>query len=202
MSHILHIDSSMFGTDGTSSTLAAEFVDSLRASDSAITVTRRDLGSEPPPHLDADTFNAFLTAPEKRNAHQQKLAQLADDLVAELRAADTLVLGVPMYNFQVPSALKAWFDHVARAGVTFRYTAEGPEGLLTGKRAYVFAARGGMYPADQDMQTPYIRQFLGFLGITDVTISHAEGLAMGDEAREQGLAQARTEIHELIRQAA
>ena len=202
MSHILHIDSSIFGADGTSSTLAAEFVARQRSADPTITVTRRDLGSEPPPHLDADTFSAFLTAPDDRSPHQQKLAQLSDDLVAELQAADTLVLGVPMYNFQVPSALKAWFDHVARAGITFRYTADGPEGLLTGKRAYVFAARGGMYSADQDTQTPYVRQFLGFLGITDVTISHAEGLAMGDEAREQGLAQARTEIHELTRQAA
>lgn len=202
MSHILHIDSSIFGADGASSTLAAEFVERVRATDPAATVTRRDVGNEPPPHLDAETFSAFLTAPDERSARQQQLAQLSDDLVAELQAADTVVLGVPMYNFQVPSALKAWFDHVARAGITFRYTAEGPEGLLTGKRAFVFAARGGMYPADQDTQTPYIRQFLGFLGITDVTISHAEGLAMGDEAREQGLAQARSEIRELTKKAA
>ncbi len=202
MSHVLHIDSSIFGADGTSSTLAAEFVAGLRAADPAITVTRRDLGNAPPPHLDAETFKAFLTAPEERSAHQQQLAQRSDELVAELQAADTLVLGVPMYNFQVPSALKAWFDHVARAGITFRYTAEGPEGLLTGKRAYVFTARGGTYPAEQDTQTPYVRQFLGFLGITDVTVSHAEGLAMGDEAREQGLAQARAEIRTLTRQVA
>lgn len=202
MSHILHIDSSIFGADGSSSTLAAEFVDNLRAANPAATVTRRDLGNEPPPHLDAETFSAFLTAPAERSTRQQELAQLSDDLVAELQAADTVVLGVPMYNFQVPSALKAWFDHVARAGITFRYTQDGPEGLLTGKRAFVFAARGGRYTADQDTQTPYIRQFLGFLGITDVTISYAEGLAMGDEAREQSLAQARGEIRKLTQQAA
>jgi len=198
MTHILHIDSSIFAADGTSSALAAEFVAGLRAVDPAITVTHRDLGTEPVPHLDAETFGAFLTDPAERTARQAELAGRSDRLVAELQAADTVVLGVPMYNFQVPSQLKAWFDHVARAGITFRYTPNGPEGLLTGRNAFVFTARGGLYAGgEQDTQTPYLLQFLGFLGITDVTVSHAEGLAMGDEARAAGLARARADIHRL-----
>jgi FMN-dependent NADH-azoreductase len=201
MTQILHIDSSIFGADGTSSQLAAEFVDELRARDPEAVVIRRDLGTEPLPHLDAETFGAFTTAEDQRTPRQAELVARSDALVGELWAADVIVLGVPMYNFQVPSQLKAWFDHVARAGVTFQYTENGPEGFLKDKRAYVFAARGGIY-GDADTQTPYIRQFLGFLGITDVTVRHAEGLAMGEEAREQGLAAARGDLAELSRQAA
>lgn len=197
MTHILHIDSSMFGADGMSSGLAAEFVERLRQGHPGAAVTRRDLSADPLPHLDAARFGALITAPAERSPRQAELAAESDTLVAELQAADVLVLGVPMYNFQVPSQLKAWFDHVARAGITFRYTADGPEGLLAGRRAYVFTARGGIYPSDADTQTPYIRQFLAFLGITDVTVRHAEGLAMGDEAREQGIAHARGEIERL-----
>ena len=115
-------------------------------------------------------------------------------LIAELNGANVIVFAVPMYNFSVPSTLRAYFDHIARAGVTFRYNAEGPKGLVEGKQAYVFIARGGVYPAVSDTQTPYLRQFLSFIGITDVQFVYAEGLALGEEAREKSLASARQAV--------
>jgi FMN-dependent NADH-azoreductase len=122
----------------------------------------------------------------------------SDALIAELKQADTLVLGLPMYNFGVPSQLKAYFDHVARAGVTFTYTEKGPVGLLTGKQAYVFAARGGLYQGTpRDTQTPYVREFLGFLGITDVQFVYAEGLAISATSKSESLAAAQRSLRSL-----
>jgi FMN-dependent NADH-azoreductase len=112
------------------------------------------------------------------------------------------VFAVPMYNFSVPSTLRAYFDHIARAGVTFRYSANGPEGLLKGKKAYVFITRGGFYADAADTQTPYLKQFLGFIGITDVSFVYAEGLGLGEESREKSLAQAHNAIGELLPRAA
>ena len=151
----------------------------------------RDLAAQPVPHLTAERFAALASRPGARTLEQAAILAESDALVAELREADTIVLGLPMYNFGVPSTLKAYFDHVARAGVTFRYAASGPEGLLKGKRAVVFAARGGLYAGtSRDTQTGYIRDFLAFLGITDVDFVYAEGLAMGEAPREAGLARA------------
>ncbi len=122
----------------------------------------------------------------------------SDALIAELKHADTLVLGLPMYNFGVPSQLKAYFDHIARAGVTFKYTEKGAVGLLTGKKAYVFAARGGLYQGTpRDTQTPYVREFLAFLGITDVEFVYAEGLAISEASRTESLARAQRSLHSL-----
>ncbi|HVC11680.1 MAG TPA: NAD(P)H-dependent oxidoreductase, partial [Burkholderiales bacterium] len=119
-------------------------------------------------------------------------------LIGELKRADVIVLGLPMYNFGLPSTLKAYFDHVARAGVTFRYTDKGPVGLLTGKQAYVFAARGGQYAGTaSDTQTPYVRDFLRFLGIDEVEFVYAEGLAIGDASRQAALAQAQSAIRRM-----
>jgi FMN-dependent NADH-azoreductase len=116
-------------------------------------------------------------------------------LIEELRNADVIVLGLPMYNFGVPSTLKAYFDHVARAGVTFKYTAQGPVGLLTGRKVYVLATRGGRYAGTAlDSQTDYVRQFLGFLGITDVEFVYAEGLALGEEAKAAALSEVENQI--------
>ena len=126
------------------------------------------------------------------------MVDYSDALIEELRSADTIVFAVPMYNFSVPSTLRAYFDHIARAGVTFRYTATGPEGLIKGKKAYVFITRGGIMSADADTQTPYLKQFLGFIGITDVEFFHAEGLAYGDEVREKSLGSARQAIANLL----
>lgn len=198
MTTILKIDSSLYSQDGQSSQLARQFVDTLRAREPAAHVVERDLAREPVPHLDAARFQAFLTAPAERTPEQQAIAAHSDALIDELRRADVIVLGLPMYNFGVPSQLKAYFDHVARAGITFKYTEHGAVGLLTGKKAYVFATRGGRYHGTPgDTQTAYVRQFLGFLGITDVEFTYAEGLALGPGAREASLAQAREAVQNL-----
>jgi FMN-dependent NADH-azoreductase len=129
---------------------------------------------------------------------QQRHVAESDALIDELREASVLVLGLPMYNFGVPSTLKSYFDHLARAGVTFRYTAEGPVGLLTGKRAYVFATRGGQHAGtERDVQAAFVRQFLGFIGIRDVEFIYVEGLALGDEQRARAVAAAAERIGQL-----
>jgi FMN-dependent NADH-azoreductase len=194
MKTILHLNSSIFGDGGQSSRLAKEFIGELPAAK----VVTRDLAAQPLPHLDAERFGAFLSKPEGRTPAQQQVLNESDALVAELRAADTIVLGLPMYNFGVPSQLKAWFDHVARAGVTFKYTDKGAVGLLTGKKAYVFAARGGLYQGTpRDTQTAYVRDFLAFLGITDVQFIYAEGLAISEASRKDSLAQAQLVLRNL-----
>jgi FMN-dependent NADH-azoreductase len=132
---------------------------------------------------------------EQRSPAQRELAALSDRLIDALFAHDTLVLAVPMYNLGIPSTLKAWIDRVARAGKTFRYTAEGPKGLVNGVRAYLFFARGGVYrDTSLDTQTGHLRGILGLMGITDVETVYAEGLAIGDEARSASLAEARSAI--------
>ena len=197
MTHILQLNSSLSGESGQSSRLASEFAGALAAATGG-TLTVRDLASQPLPHLTAERFAAFTTPASARTVEQQRHVSESDALIDELRRADVLVLGVPMYNFGVPSTLKAYFDHVARAGVTFRYTAEGPVGLLTGKRAVVFATRGGRYAGtDADLQSAFLRRFLVFIGIRDVEFVYAEGLSLGAEQREQALAAALERIDQL-----
>jgi FMN-dependent NADH-azoreductase len=197
MTQILQLNSSLSGESGQSSRLASEFAGALAAATGA-TVNVRDLARQPLPHLTAERFAAFTTPASARTVEQQRHVAESDALIDELRRADVLVLGVPMYNFGVPSTLKAYFDHVARAGVTFRYTAEGPVGLLTGKRAFVFATRGGRYAGtDADLQSAFLRRFLGFIGINDVEFVYAEGLSLGAEQREQALAAALERIDQL-----
>ncbi|HZX33654.1 MAG TPA: NAD(P)H-dependent oxidoreductase, partial [Rhodocyclaceae bacterium] len=177
---------------------ADQFVAAWRAHNPEGLVTVRDLAKDPVPHLDAERFMAFLAKPDERTPGQKAVADFSDALVEEVKAANVIVLGVPMYNFGIPSTLKAYFDHIARAGVTFRYTATGPEGLLKGKKVYVFAARGGMYAGTpKDSQTAYVRDFLGFLGITDVEFVYAEGLNMGEESKQTALSNAKQRLEEL-----
>ncbi len=134
--------------------------------------------------------------PPHRALHR-RLAH-SDALIDELRRADAIVLGLPMYNFGLPSTLKAYFDHVARAGVTFRYTEKGAVGLLTGKKVYVFSARGGLYAGtSRDTQTPYVRDILAFLGMDDIEFIYAEGLAISEASKQQGIARAHAEIDQL-----
>src|SRR6266478_6957693 len=181
MKTLLQIRSSIFSNGGQSSRLAERFVARWRASNTGGRVIVRDLAKEPISHLDAARFGAFLAKPEERTPAQQAVVDYSDALIGELKPADVVVLGLPMYNFGVPSALKAYFDHLARVGETFKYTEKGPVGLLTDKKVYVFAARGGMYAGTpNDTQTPYVRTFLGFLGMTDVTFVYAEGLAISE----------------------
>jgi FMN-dependent NADH-azoreductase len=196
--NVLKLTSSLQGSAGQSSRLAAAFVERLSARSPGVRVVERDLAQRPVPHLTAERFAAFATGREERTLAQQAIVAESDALIAELAAADTIVIGLPLYNFGVPSTLKAYFDHVARAGVTFRYTANGPEGLLRGKRAIVVAARGGRHAGTpQDTQTGYIRDFLRFLGIADVAFVYAEGLALGDAPRESALADASRRLVEL-----
>jgi FMN-dependent NADH-azoreductase len=197
MKTLLQIKTSLY-TDGQSSRLADQFVRRWRDAHPAAEVIVRDLATEPVPHLTAERFAALITGPDDRTTEQAAVAGYSDTLVDELARAEVVVLGLPMYNFGIPSTLKAYFDHVARSGVTFRYTESGPQGLLTGKRVYVFAARGGKYSGTPlDTQTAYVRDFLGFLGMTDTEFVYAEGLAMGDEPRALALASAETALDAL-----
>jgi FMN-dependent NADH-azoreductase len=184
----LLISSSLFGPGGQSTLLAHELVARLGGK-----VVVRDLAKHPVPHLDGERFGAFLAKPEARTPRQQAIVDYSDALIGELKSADTIVIGVPMYNFGIPSTLKAYFDHIARAGVTFRYTEKGAVGLLTGKKAYLVVARGGVY-GDEHAHTTYVRDFLAFLGITNVERVYAEGLAISAQAKENGLARARETI--------
>ena len=198
MKTLLQLKSSIFSSNGLSSRLADEFIAAWREANPGATIIVRDLARDPLPHLDAERFAALLARPEDRTAAQAAVVEQSDALIEEIRRAQVIVLGLPMYNFGLPSTLKAYFDHIARAGVTFRYTEKGSVGLLTGKKAYVFATRGWRYAGTPlESQTPYVRQFLGFLGIEDVKFVYAEGLAVSEAAKQAGLAQARDAIERL-----
>ncbi|WP_230534509.1 FMN-dependent NADH-azoreductase [Microvirga roseola] len=199
MSTALVITSSALGEASVSSHLVQEAVSCLLTRNSQLRIVTRDLGESPVPHLDIDSIMAFGGAEPKSEA-QATARTLSDDLIVELEAADTIIIGAPMYNFGMPSTLKAWFDYVLRAGITFRYTESGSIGLLKNKRALVIASRGGLYsegPAQMmDSQEPHLRNLLKFMGISDVTFIRVEKLAFGAEAREQAIATARQLIEE------
>ena len=196
MKSLLVINSSAAREGSVSRTLVEETVDRLLEASPEARVVRRDLGTTPVPHLTVDTLSGVRGQPatDAENAARE----LSDELIAELRAADTIVIGAPMYNFSVPTSLRAWFDHVLRAGETFSYSEAGPKGLLGGKRVIVIDSRGGLYsegPAGAyDFQEPYLRHLLGFVGITDVTFVHAEKIGFGPEARNAALTQAKARI--------
>src|ERR1700722_5683823 len=196
MTTLLQIKASISHDQGLSSQLANKFVAAYRkAHPDAKVVVREVASAEPVPHLNGERFGAFIAKPEERTHAQHAVVAYSDALIDELKRADVIVIGLPMYNFGVPSQLKAYFDHIARAGVTFKYSATGPVGLLTGKKVYVFAARGGLYAGSPlDTQTGYVRDFLAFLGMRDVQFVYAEGLAVSPESRQAGLAKAAAEI--------
>lgn len=203
MNTLLKLDTSLFSANGASSALTGRFARQWRARHPGGEVIERDLARDPVPHLSAETFTAFGTPPAQRTLEQQRAVDFSDALIDQLRRADTIAIGLPMYNFGVPSALKAWFDHIARAGVTFRYTEQGPQGLLKGKKAYIFATRGGVYAGTAlDTQTGYVRDFLRFIGIDDVEFVYAEGLAMGASSRDGALAHAQSLIDAIAPQPA
>src|SRR5688572_6838471 len=199
--NILQINTSLFSANGQSSRLGDQLVAALREQDPHGSLVVRDLAKEPVPHLDASRFQAFGTSKDALSDEQKAVLAYSDALIDELRRAQVVVLGLPMYNFGVPSQLKAWFDHIARAGVTFKYTDQGAVGLLTGKKAYVLAARGGLYAGTAaDTQTPYVRQMLAFLGITDIEFIYAEGLGISAQSRERSLAAAQAGVQRLAAQ--
>jgi FMN-dependent NADH-azoreductase len=198
MSTLLQINSSVFSEGGQSSQLAAHYVETWKKAHPGAKVNFRDLNADPVPHLDGARVGALFTPAETRSAEQKAVVAYSDALIAELQAADTIVLAAPMYNFSIPSVLKSYFDHVARAGVTFRYTEKGPIGLLTGKKAVVFATRGGVHAGTpSDTHTGLIRTFLGFVGITDVSFVYAEGLAISDAQKQAALAEARKTVERI-----
>jgi FMN-dependent NADH-azoreductase len=187
---ILQINSSVRGAASESTRVAGNIVARLSAANPAAQVTVRDLGANPHPVLDGAALGALFTPADQRSAEQAARVAQDDALIAEAQAADVIVIGAPMYNFSMPVQLKAWFDAIARAGVTFRYTETGPEGLLKNKKVYVATARGGIYPLDADPQVPQIRMLLNFLGMTENEFVYSAGLAMGPEAAAKGQADA------------
>ena len=192
---ILQINSSARSAGANSTRLADAVTTRLKAANPGAVVELRDLAAHPHPVLDEAALGALFTPAEQRSPEQAARVALDDALIAQLQSADAIVIGVPMYNFGVPVQLKTWIDAIARAGVTFRYTENGPEGLVKGKKVYVALARGGVYrdtPADS--QVPYLKGVLGFLGMTDVEFIYAEGLAMGPEAADKAFAEAEAAI--------
>ncbi|AAY90829.1 FMN-dependent NADH-azoreductase 2 [Pseudomonas protegens] len=195
MSRVLIIESSARQQDSVSRQLTQTFIQQWQAAHPGDSITVRDLARNPVPHLDANLLGGWMKPAEQRSAAEQDSLQRSNELTEELLAADVLVMAAPMYNFAIPSTLKAWLDHVLRAGVTFKYTDTGPQGLLTGKRAYVLTARGGIYAGSTaDHQEPYLRQVMGFIGIHDVEFIHAEGLNLGGDFHEKGLNQANAKL--------
>ena len=197
--NILQVNSSARREGSYSTRLANRIVQRLRDADPEATLTVRDFNASPHPVLDEAALGALFTPANQRTPEQIGRVALDDALIAEIEASDVVVLGVPMYNFGVPASLKNWIDAISRAGVTFRYTRDGPEGLLKGKTVYVALTRGGKYkntPADTQM--PYLRTVLNFLGLTDLHFVYAEGLAMGSDAEQAAMASAYDQIEDAL----
>ena len=192
MKKVLVLNSSLNGEQGNSTKLSQQFVEQL-TNNQQISVTTRDLSDNAIAHLTQTEMAAWMTDANERSDEQKALAAISDDLIAELNDNELIVIGMPMYNFGIPSTFKAWIDRIARAGITFKYTEQGPVGLVEGKKVVVLAARGGIYQGtDMDTQTKYLKDVLGFVGMTDVNFIYAEGLAM--PGAEQSLEAAQNEI--------
>ncbi|MBA1201494.1 FMN-dependent NADH-azoreductase [Pseudomonas capeferrum] len=195
MSRVLIIESSARQQDSVSRQLTQAFISQWKATHPADEINVRDVAANPLPHLDSILIGGWMKTEDQRSSDERDALARSDALTDELLAADVLVMAAPMYNFTIPSTLKAWLDHVLRAGITFKYTPTGPQGLLTGKRAIVLTARGGIHMgAVTDHQEPYLRQVMAFIGIHDVTFIHAEGLNMSGDFHEQGLNQAKAQL--------
>ncbi|MBL0419948.1 NAD(P)H-dependent oxidoreductase [Ramlibacter sp. AW1] len=205
---LLHIDSSALGSQSVSRQLTRDIVSQWRAAHPGATVEYLDLAADAPSHLDANSLGFRLgTAAAELSEVQRRENERSERLVSQFLAADVVVVGAPMYNFAIPTQLKAWIDRVAQAGRTFRYTDKGPQGLAGGKTVIVASSRGGAYAgtpieAVLDHQESYLKAVFGFFGITDVRIVRAEGVSMGEAAKADALAQARVQIRSLTDAAA
>jgi len=198
MKTLLQINSSVFGDNGQSSQLNQQLVQEWLAKNPDGKVVKRDLTQEVIPHLDSIRVSAFFTPADKRSAEQQTIVNYSDALIHEIQQADAIVIGAPMYNFSIPSQLKSYFDHLARAGVTFKYTETGPVGLLDNKPVYIVTTRGGVHKnLPSDSLTGFLTSFLNFVGLTDLHFIFAEGLNMGEQ-KETSLLAAKKIIHEEI----
>lgn len=196
---ILSIRSSVLGEASVSNQLSDELIAALQSDGAEYSVIERNFQQQAVPHVDGAWLQALMTAKEDRDAEQQQQVEYSDELIAEVMAADVLILALPMYNFTVPSMLKAWIDHIARAGVTFKYTDKGAEGLLKDKKVYFVTAMGGVHEAGvSDFLRPYMKMIMAFLGIEDVEFITADGLNMGEERRALGLTTARKELKLLL----
>ena len=200
MKNVLAINTSLSGEQSKSNHLVDQFVSNWK-NKVGVNITRRDLVQDNLPHLSGDEMQAWMTEASERNVEQRQLAAISDSYIEEIQQADVIVIGLPMYNFGVPSVFKAWIDRIARAGITFRYTENGPQGLLQNKTVYVVATRGGIYAGtEKDSQTQYIKDVLAFIGLTDVQFIYAEGLALSEPPEKNNFGQAEEKIVELIAQ--
>ncbi|ELB2963501.1 FMN-dependent NADH-azoreductase [Vibrio parahaemolyticus] len=190
MSRVLALKSSILGDYSQSNKLVEDFIKNVDQDK----LTVRDLAENPLPVLDFAVATA-LRATEDLSQEQQVVVDLSDTLIEEVKAADTLVIAAPMYNFTIPTQLKNWIDLIARAGVTFKYTENGVQGLIEGKKAIVVTTRGGIHKdSPTDNVTPYLRTVLGFVGITDVEFVYAEALNMGEDAASKGISEAQSQL--------
>ncbi|EHH1095879.1 TPA: FMN-dependent NADH-azoreductase [Vibrio parahaemolyticus] len=190
MSRVLALKSSILGDYSQSNKLVEDFIKNVDQDK----LTVRDLAANPLPVLDFAVATA-LRATEDLSQEQQVVVDLSDTLIEEVKAADTLVIAAPMYNFTIPTQLKNWIDLIARAGVTFKYTENGVQGLIEGKKAIVVTTRGGIHKdSPTDNVTPYLRTVLGFVGITDVEFVYAEALNMGEDAASKGISDAQSQL--------
>jgi FMN-dependent NADH-azoreductase len=197
---ILHLDSSVLGENSVSKALTAKVAAGWKQGNPSAVIRHRDLGAQAPQHLSPDYFAIGATPEEQRSEHQTSELKLSDALIEEFLAADALIIGAPLYNFTIPSGLKAWIDRVAVAGKTFKYTSEGPVGLAGDKKVVIVATSGGKY-ADTPVDAAHVghlKTVLGFLGIKDVTVVRAAGLNMGADSRAEALASAEAEIATLF----
>ncbi|HVI52816.1 MAG TPA: FMN-dependent NADH-azoreductase [Candidatus Sulfotelmatobacter sp.] len=204
MAKVLHIDSSPLGDLSVSRVLTADVVKAWKAAKPADQIVYRDVAASTPDHLTAELLQVvkFRNLDNLTPRQKEELA-LTDALVDELLASDVLVIGAPMYNFTIPTQLKAWIDRICQAGRTFNYTANGPVGLATGKKVIIVSTRGGVYSTSDfgrslDHQEAYLKTVLAFIGITDVTFVRAEGVSMGPEAKDKALAAAHADIAKAI----
>jgi FMN-dependent NADH-azoreductase len=203
MSRLLFVTSSVFGAESKSRQIGAEFVAAWSKAHPGTQVVERSLTPQSMPHLTQEAIAAWSLPEEKRSPQQREIADHADAIIAEVEAADAVVIAAPMYNFSISSTLKAWIDHLVRAGRTFRYSAAGPDGLLKGKKVFIVTGRGGVYSGDSparalDFQEPYLRAVLGFVGLTDVTFIHVEGLGISPESAASGLERARKAVNDVV----
>lgn len=198
MKTLLQINSSVFGDNGQSSQLNQQLVNEWLAKNPEGKVVKRDLTQDVIPHLDSTRVSAFFTPADKRSTEQQAIVDCSDALINEIQQADAIVIGAPMYNFSIPSQLKSYLDHLARAGVTFKYTEAGPVGLLDNKPVYIVTTRGGVHKdLPSDSLTGFLKSFLNFIGLNDLHFIYAEGLNMGAK-KDESLLDAKKVIHEEI----
>lgn len=198
MSKVLVLKSSILAGYSQSNQLADHFIAEWKAAHASDEITVRDLAMNPIPVLDGELVGALRPSDATLTPRQQEALDLSNELIAEIQAHDTIVITAPMYNFNIPTQLKNYFDLVARAGVTFRYSENGPEGLITGKKVVVISSRGGIHKdTPSDLLTPYLKLFLGFLGIADVEFVFAEGIAYGPEVAAKATDDAKKSLEQL-----